>query len=75
MGAAPRCAPSFHCGCLTDAGLGPGDDVAMVRGLALSGGTPAFGAGTVPPLRLVNTRRRDGSDNLLLQYAVVNHDV
>ena len=46
----------------------------MVGAAVLGGGTPAFGAGPVPPLRLVNTRRRDGSDNLLLRYEVVNRD-
>jgi dihydrofolate reductase len=44
----------------------------MVGATVLGGGTPAFGAGPVPPLRLVTTRRRDGSDNLLLRYEVVN---
>jgi dihydrofolate reductase len=44
----------------------------MLGATVLGGGTPAFGAGPVPPLRLVDTRRRDGSDNLLLRYAVVN---
>jgi len=46
----------------------------MVGATVLGGGTLAFGAGPVPPLRLVNTRRRDGSDNLLLRYEVVNRD-
>jgi dihydrofolate reductase len=44
----------------------------MVGAAVLGGGTPAFGAGPVPPLRLVGTRRRDGSDNLLVRYEVVN---
>jgi dihydrofolate reductase len=44
----------------------------MLGATVLGGGTPAFGAGPVPPLRLVDTRRRDGSDNLLLRYEVVN---
>jgi hypothetical protein len=44
----------------------------MVGSAVLGGATPAFGAGPVPPLRLVNTQRRDGSDNLLLQYKVVS---
>jgi dihydrofolate reductase len=43
----------------------------MVGALVLGGGTPTFGAGPVPPLRLLDTRRRDGSDNLLLRYEVV----
>jgi dihydrofolate reductase len=46
----------------------------MVGAAVLGGGTPAFGAGPVPPLRLVNTRRRDGSDNVLLQYKVASRD-
>jgi dihydrofolate reductase len=46
----------------------------MLGASVLGGGTPAFGAGPVPPLRLVDTRRRDGSDNLLLRYEVVNRD-
>jgi len=46
----------------------------MVGAAVLGGGTPAFGAGPVPPLRLVGTRRRDGSDNLLVRYAVVGRD-
>jgi hypothetical protein len=36
----------------------------MLGATVLGGGTPAFGTGPVPPLRLVDTRRRDGSDNL-----------
>jgi dihydrofolate reductase len=46
----------------------------MVGATVLGGGTPAFGTGPVPPLRLVNTRRRDPSDNLLVRYEVVNRD-
>jgi dihydrofolate reductase len=46
----------------------------MVGAPVLGGGTPAFGTGPVPPLRLVNTRRRDPSDNLLVRYEVVNRD-
>jgi dihydrofolate reductase len=46
----------------------------MVGAAVLGGGTPAFGAGPVPPLRLVDTRRRDGSNNLLLRYEVVSGD-
>jgi dihydrofolate reductase len=46
----------------------------MVGAVILGGGTPAFGAGPVPPLRLVDTRRRDGSDNLLVRYEVINRD-
>ena len=44
----------------------------MLGATVLGGGTPAFGAGPVPPLRLVDSRRREGSDNLLLRYEVVN---
>jgi dihydrofolate reductase len=47
------------------------DELLLMLGAAvLGGGTPAFGAGPVPPLRLVDTRRREGSDNLLLRYEV-----
>jgi hypothetical protein len=46
----------------------------VVGATVLGGGTPAFGAGPVPPLRLVSTRRRDGSDNVLLSYEVVSRD-
>jgi dihydrofolate reductase len=49
------------------------DELHLMLGAAvLGGGTPAFGAGPVPPLRLLETRRRDGSDNLLLRYQAVN---
>ncbi len=49
------------------------DELHLMLGATVLGrGTPAFGAEPVPPLRLVDTRRRDGSDNLLLRYAVVN---
>jgi dihydrofolate reductase len=44
----------------------------MVGAAVVGGGTRAFGAGPVPPLRLVDTRRRDGSDNLLLRYEVLS---
>ena len=46
----------------------------MVGAAVLGGGTPAFGAGPVPTLRLVDTRRRNGSDNLLVRYEVVSRD-
>jgi dihydrofolate reductase len=42
----------------------------MLGPSVLGGGTPAFGTGEVPPLRLLDARRRDGSDNLLLRYEV-----
>jgi hypothetical protein len=38
----------------------------MAGAVVLGKGTPAFGAGLVPPLRLVSTRCQDGSDNALL---------
>lgn len=44
----------------------------MVGATVLGGGTPAFGTGPVPPLRLADTRRRDGSDNVLLRYEVLH---
>jgi dihydrofolate reductase len=44
----------------------------MIGSRVLGGGTPAFGTGPIPSLRLVDTRRRDGSDNVLLRYEVVN---
>ncbi|MGH2765101.1 MAG: dihydrofolate reductase family protein [Actinomycetota bacterium] len=46
----------------------------MVGATVLGGGTRTFGAGPVQSLRLVNTRRRDGSDNVLLRYEVVSRD-
>ncbi len=44
----------------------------MVGAAVLGGGTPAFAAGQVPPLRLLDTRRGDGSDNVLLRYQVIH---
>lgn len=41
----------------------------MVGAAVVGGGTSAF-AGPVPELRLIDTRRREGSDNVLLRYAV-----
>lgn len=56
-------------------GAGLVDELHLMLGATVTGGgTPTFGAGPVPPLRLVNTQRRDGSDNLLLRYEVVNRD-
>jgi dihydrofolate reductase len=46
----------------------------MVGASVLGGGIPAFGAGPVPPLRLADVRRQEGSENLLLRYEVVNRD-
>ena len=40
----------------------------------LGEGTPTFDTGKAHPLRLVSTRRRDGSDNPLLRYEVVGRD-
>jgi dihydrofolate reductase len=51
------------------------DELHLMLGAAvLGGGTPAFSAGPLPPLRLVDARRREGSDNLLLHYKVVTDD-
>ncbi len=41
----------------------------LVVPVVLPGGTPAFGPRPVPPLRLLDVRRRDGSQNVLLSYA------
>jgi dihydrofolate reductase len=41
----------------------------MVGAAALGGGSPAFAGPT--QLRLLDTRRREGSDNVLLRYGVV----
>jgi dihydrofolate reductase len=46
----------------------------MLSASVLGGGIPAFGAGPVPPLRLADVRRQEGSENLLLRYEVVNRD-
>jgi riboflavin biosynthesis pyrimidine reductase len=46
----------------------------MVGATVLGGGTKTFHAGPVPPLRLMDTRRRDGSDNVLLRNEVVSRD-
>jgi dihydrofolate reductase len=45
----------------------------MVGAAALGGGTPAFRSGPIPPLRLLDARRRDGSSNVLLRYEVVSN--
>jgi dihydrofolate reductase len=42
----------------------------MVGPVVLGAGTPAFGRAQPAPLRLIATRRWEGSSNLLLQYAV-----
>lgn len=44
----------------------------MIGAAVIGGGTPAFGEEPVGPLQLVSTRRRDGSDNVLLRYEVVS---
>jgi dihydrofolate reductase len=46
----------------------------MVGAAALGGGTPAFGAGMESSLQLLDVRRRDGSDNVLLRYGVVRRE-
>jgi dihydrofolate reductase len=46
----------------------------MIGASVLGGGTPAFGGRPFPALRLVDTERRDGSDNLLVRYVVVGRD-
>jgi dihydrofolate reductase len=46
----------------------------MIGAVVLGSGTPAFGPGPVPPMRLLSTRRRDGSDNVVLRYEVVSRD-
>ena len=46
----------------------------MVGAAVLGGGTPAFTAGPVPPLRLVSARRQDRSDSVLLRYEVASRD-
>jgi dihydrofolate reductase len=43
----------------------------MVGATVLGAGTPAFGAVSGPSLRLLETRRRDGSSNLLVRYEVL----
>ena len=45
------------------------DQLHLMVGAAMLGcGTPAF-TGSVPRLRLLDSRRREGSDNVLLRYA------
>jgi dihydrofolate reductase len=51
------------------------DELHLMLGAAvLGGGTPAFAAEPGPPLRLLDTRRRDGSDNLLVRYQVLGRE-
>lgn len=42
----------------------------LLAPVVLASGLPAYGPGPVPPLRLLDVRRREGSDNVLLTYAV-----
>ena len=42
----------------------------MVGATVLGGGPRTFDAGKASPLRLVEARRREGSDNVLLRYEV-----
>ncbi len=42
----------------------------MIGGSILGGGTPAFSAGQVKSLRLLDARRKPGSENLVLRYEV-----
>jgi dihydrofolate reductase len=47
------------------------DELHLMLGAAvIGGGTPTFGTRPPGPLRLAETRRFDGSDNLLLRYEV-----
>jgi dihydrofolate reductase len=43
----------------------------MLGGAVVGGGTPAFDPDVRPSLALVEVKRREGSDNLLLHYRVV----
>ncbi|MDP9430296.1 MAG: dihydrofolate reductase family protein [Actinomycetota bacterium] len=42
----------------------------LLAPVVLASGLPAYGPGPVPPLHLLDVRRRKGSDNVLLSYAV-----
>ena len=42
----------------------------LVGPVVLASGLPAYLPGPVPPLRLLDVRRREDSDNVLLSYAV-----
>jgi dihydrofolate reductase len=47
------------------------DELHLILGAAVvGGGTPIFGTRPPGPLRLAETRRFDGSNNLLLRYEV-----
>ncbi len=55
-------------GDLLDAGLV--DELhLLVAPVVLGAGIPAYGSGAAPAMRLVDVRRREGSDNVLLSYA------
>jgi dihydrofolate reductase len=41
----------------------------MVGAVVVGAGTPAFGNPPAPPLRLLDTRTTEGSDNVLVRYA------
>ncbi|WP_067138779.1 dihydrofolate reductase family protein [Microtetraspora malaysiensis] len=45
----------------------------MVGAAVLGGGAPVFSCGPVPRMRLLDSRPRRGSDNVLLCYEVINH--
>jgi len=48
------------------------DELDLVLGATvLGGGTPAFGGRQIASLRLLDPRRQDGSENILLRYEVV----
>ncbi len=42
----------------------------MVGAVVLGDGTPAFAGGSTASLQLIDTRRWDGSENVLLRYAI-----
>lgn len=44
----------------------------MVGAGVVGGGTPAFGTVPIPPLRLIETIRREGSESVVLRYEVVH---
>ena len=46
----------------------------MIGGAVVGGGTPAFAAGRAHAFRLVESRRREGSDNLQLRYEVMGRN-
>jgi hypothetical protein len=41
----------------------------MIGPVVLGSGTPAFAAGEVPPVKLIDTQTAEGFDNLLIRYA------